>query len=151
MTWIHLRLGIIAILCAAVYLIGGIAAPAMALACEGIAEEEKKEEEKEEALRGKLVPANAGVLQIKERAVGEESIEYQGGLEFSGQLSYAITRGPFSTKNPANNKCENPIKSLTSCRIAAECNGREREVGEVEVRSQRRTVKPAIKRLECIR
>lgn len=147
MTWIHLRLGIIAILCAAVYLMGGIAAPAIALACEGIAEEEKKEEEME-GLKGKLVEVNPGVLGIKVGKVGEESIKYEGGLKFSGVLELKYG-GPFVEENPANNKCGLPIESGKTCNVAAKCTGKAGETGEVEVKSQRKTVKPVKKQLKC--
>jgi hypothetical protein len=39
MTWIRLRIAFLATVCAAVYLVGGVFAPAIALACEGATEE----------------------------------------------------------------------------------------------------------------
>jgi hypothetical protein len=105
-------------------------------------------EEEMEGLKGKLVEVTPGVSEIKVGQKEEESIKYEGGLRFSGvlELKYA---GPFAEENPANNKCGLPIESGKTCNVAAKCTGRAGETGEVEVKSQRRTVKPAKKQLKC--
>lgn len=66
MTWSRLRLSSIATICAVVYIVGGILAPTMALACEGAGEEK---------VEGSLEFLQKGELKVPETATNTYTVE----------------------------------------------------------------------------